>query len=77
MIASGDAVAKLAQALASRSGMQPAQQVGDGVRYETHPTADAANARLQELQGQGRQGFVQPIGPQGIYGHEVRHWPMQ
>jgi len=66
---------QLVQALAARSGIQPAAQ--SGVQYETLPNAQAAAERLQELQGQGRQGFIQPIGRDGIYGHEVRHWPMQ
>ena len=47
----------------------------EGVLYEAHPNAQAAQARLQQLQGMGRQGMAQPIGADGMHG--VVHWPMQ
>lgn len=46
-----------------------------GAQYEAHPNAQAAQARLQQLQAMGREGMAQPIGANGMHG--LVHWPMQ
>lgn len=60
------------QAVNSAARGVPGDQ--NGVQYEAHPNAQAAEMRLQQLRAQGRDGMIQPL-PNGTHG--VGHWPMQ
>ena len=57
-------------------GGLPIQQVKDdnAVGYITVGNEQDAAKMKQQLQSEGRAVLTQPIGPNGIYGWEVKHW---
>jgi hypothetical protein len=67
-----------AKKLEKRGLISPTQRkkikVAGEVNYHTLSNAADAQKFLDAHRAGGGQGFVTPVGPNGIYGHEVRYW---
>lgn len=60
--------------LSDLAGLLQQAKAGEGVAYKTVPDQATAQQLLTQLQNEGRLGVIQPIGRDGMYGWEVRHW---